>query len=87
MALNRVSDRSTGDWLSQTHVKNYGNFLCLMIQFFFQWWKSLKSTPVYIIKNIFAQLGYAEKELKTNSTCAKWHKKIPKHDDNLWSID
>lgn len=55
--------------------------------FFFQWWKSLKSTPVCIIKNIFAQLGYAEKELKTNSTCAKWHKKIPKHDNNLWSID
>lgn len=35
MALNRVSDRSTGDWLSQTHVKNYGNFLCLMKQFIF----------------------------------------------------
>lgn len=46
---------------------------------------TIKHSSLYIIKNIFAQLGYAEKELKTNSTCAKWHRKIPKHDDNLWS--
>ena len=46
---------------------------------------TIKHSSLYS-KNIFVQLGYAEKELKTNSTCQKWHQKMPKHDDNLWSI-
>ena len=34
MALNRASDMSAADWLSQTHVKNYRKFSRLVIRFF-----------------------------------------------------
>ena len=34
MALNRASDMPAADWLSQTQVKNYRNFLRVVIQFF-----------------------------------------------------
>ena len=34
MALNRVSDVPAANWLSQTHVKNYRNFLPVVIRFF-----------------------------------------------------
>ena len=34
MALNKVSDMSAADWLSQTHVKNNENFSRVVIRFF-----------------------------------------------------
>ena len=34
MALNRASDMSAADWLSQTQVKNYRNFLLVVIRLF-----------------------------------------------------
>ena len=34
MALNRVSNVSAADWLSQTHVKNYRNFSRVVPRFF-----------------------------------------------------
>ena len=34
MALNRASDMSAADWLSQRHVTNYCNFSCVVIWFF-----------------------------------------------------
>lgn len=34
MALNRVSNMSEPDWLSQTHKKNYRNISHVVIRFF-----------------------------------------------------
>ena len=34
MALNRASHVPAADWLSQTHVKNYRHFSCVVISFF-----------------------------------------------------
>ena len=34
MALNKASDVPAADWPSQTHVKNYRNFSCVVIRFF-----------------------------------------------------
>ena len=34
MTLNGASDASTADWLFQTHVKNYGDFVCEVIRLF-----------------------------------------------------
>ena len=31
MVLNRLSELSVADWLSQTHMKNYHNFSCVEI--------------------------------------------------------
>ena len=36
MELNRASEVSAADWLSQTHVENYRNFLREAIQFFLE---------------------------------------------------
>ena len=34
MALNRASDATAADWLSQTHVTNYRDFSRVVIRFF-----------------------------------------------------
>ena len=34
MALNRGSEVSAADWLSQTHLKSHRNFLRVVVRFF-----------------------------------------------------
>ena len=41
MALNRASDMSAADWLSQTRVENYCNFSCVV-----KWFFSLVEVPL-----------------------------------------
>ena len=40
MALNKASDMSTADWLSQAHVKKY-RYFSYVFSYISQWWKSL----------------------------------------------
>ena len=52
-ALNRASDISAVDWLSQTHVKKYGNFSRAVTRFFSVVEIPTLSTPVYIINIVY----------------------------------
>ena len=46
-AVNRASDLSTADWLSQTHVKNYCNFSRVEVQFVSEMGIPIKHSRLY----------------------------------------
>ena len=57
MAPNKASDVSAADWLSQTHVKNYGYFSRVVIGFFSMVEIPIKHFSLYDKKKI-ARLGF-----------------------------